>query len=518
MNLSGPLGRRDSQLKPYGRAERAFWRRALVLGIALSVVFAGALAAVSGLTNGTFDTDVTGWGTWSRSSIIWLEAEGHDSPGAANVINGGERPLITGARQCINLESPLSQYTLSGWIKVPGQTNPGASATLGLNYWSDDYCGGTLVGDCDYPSWLETDTNWTIVSVSCAVPDSARSMRVFLGVLSDGSSDTFAYFDDISLAAMPFSYVLFLPVVYKQPNPTPTPTSTPTSTPTPSPTPDNNEPPLSETHIALQAWSFWPGKAGYAVVVMRGDGSDRVELTGEELTCWYPCLSPGLERVAAQCASSSAGMPIIWDIYVIPTEGGTSDRLTDSATNHWFPRWSPDGLRILYTSRTGSADYEVHLMDSDGSNPVQLTDNDANDFGSDWSPDGARILFSSDRDGNDYELYVMDRDGLNVTQLTYNDTNDRTAFWSPDGTRIAFMSDGDGDWEIFVMNADGSTITQLTYNQSVDKMPLWSPGGRYVMFTSDRDGDDEIYVMKSDGSDVQQLTHNDTNETAGDWR
>ena len=53
-------------------------------------------------------------------------------------------------------------------------------------------------------------------------------------------------------------------------------------------------------------------------------------------------------------------------------------------------------------------------MNADGSGVTRLTNNSVSDRYPKWSPDGRRIAFTSNRDG-DHEIYVMNADGSGVT-------------------------------------------------------------------------------------------------------
>ncbi len=224
-----------------------------------------------------------------------------------------------------------------------------------------------------------------------------------------------------------------------------------------------------------------------------------------------------------------------YDIYVMDVDGGNLRRLTNHPDIDSLPSWSPDGKRIVFTSKRdghvdaihGFATSEIYVMDADGDNPQNLTNHPKEDWYPSWSPDGKRIAFSSERDGN-IEIYVMDADGGNPQNLTNNPLNDRDPSWSPDGKRIVFSARRDGHfenelaltYEIYVMDNDGGNQQRLTENRKNDWHPSWSPTGKRIAFTSDRKGDFqnfEIYVMDNDGGNQQRLTENRVSDSFPSW-
>lgn len=82
---------------------------------------------------------------------------------------------------------------------------------------------------------------------------------------------------------------------------------------------------------------------------------------------------------------------------------------------------------------------DIWLADETGQNVQRLTVHQARDIYPRFSPDGKWIAFSSNRDGN-YDVYVMPVSGGKPRQLTFHSANDNVAGWSPDGHRIVFES------------------------------------------------------------------------------
>jgi TolB protein len=190
------------------------------------------------------------------------------------------------------------------------------------------------------------------------------------------------------------------------------------------------------------------------------------------------------------------------------------------------PVWSPDGTRIAFhTDRDATEadrweNYNIYVMNADGANLVQVTDDSAGEFFPDWSPDGSRLVFSRQNDnGSGRHLVVIDLATGTEEQLTDPTSDADIPAWSPDGTQVAFSGKVSGDctWEdtdcniaIFTINADGTGLTQLTDATGIDSFPDWSPNGREIAFHTTRtdptSGRWDIYVMNFDGREVFALT------------
>jgi tricorn protease len=127
------------------------------------------------------------------------------------------------------------------------------------------------------------------------------------------------------------------------------------------------------------------------------------------------------------------------DIWIANENGADAQRLTDNQARDQFPRFSPDGQWIAFSSNR-EGNYDVYVVPAAGGEPRQLTYNSANDEVVGWTPDGKRIIFSSVRGNGAFPsvatLWEVPVDGgierpLNTDWGAY-------ASYSPDGAKLAF--------------------------------------------------------------------------------
>jgi dipeptidyl aminopeptidase/acylaminoacyl peptidase len=247
------------------------------------------------------------------------------------------------------------------------------------------------------------------------------------------------------------------------------------------------------------------------IFVIDDNGNNRRRLTTDAATDYYPAWSPDGSKILF--SSNRTGD---YEIFVMNADGTSQTNLTKNAVAFDVdPAWSPDGSQILFVRGIGSdSTFDIYAMNADGSNQRLLIGSPGFDGLPEWSPDGSQIVFQSTRDAAaagdaNTELYVANADGSNQRRLTNTPAVETDASWSPDGLQIAFTSNRDnGDYEIYFMNRDGTAQQRLTNTPGADIYPTWSPDGASIAFASNRRGNFDLYALNLDSGSQRQLTNN----------
>lgn len=191
-------------------------------------------------------------------------------------------------------------------------------------------------------------------------------------------------------------------------------------------------------------------------------------------------------------------------IYVLPLQGG-EPRLVTEKTPSYLHGWNPNGRELVYVARRDSERYDVYKIPIDGGTEERLTSNrHAHVDGPEYSPDGRYIYYNDSRSGT-MQLWRMKPDGSAKEQLTYDQYNNWFPHISPDGKWIAFLSfscdvrpaDHPSYKRVMLrlMPAGGGAprvIAHLYGGQGTINVPSWSPDSQFIAFVSNSEKKDTV--------------------------
>ncbi len=115
------------------------------------------------------------------------------------------------------------------------------------------------------------------------------------------------------------------------------------------------------------------------------------------------------------------------------------------------PALTPDGGQIVF-----SYDTDLWKVDRNGGTATRLTGMEGVEEFPRISPDGKWVAFSSNQYGN-ADIYLMPINGGEIKRLTYNSANDRVETWSWDSETIYFRSGRYNRLSAFTIGIEGGT-------------------------------------------------------------
>lgn len=203
------------------------------------------------------------------------------------------------------------------------------------------------------------------------------------------------------------------------------------------------------------------------------------------------------------------------DIWTADESGKNVQRITAHPARDVWPRFSPDGKWIAFSSdRKGNLD--VYVVAASGGQPKQLTFHSADDNVLGWTPDGKAVLFSSMR-GEDFLAKLYTVDVQSGAERPAGTDFGLAASYAPDGTRIAYNQRGQAYWrkyyrgayqtDVFVMDLKAHKAVNLTEFEGLDSWPMWGRDG-FIYFVSDRDpgGVTNIWRVPEKGGKAEKVT------------
>ena len=175
-------------------------------------------------------------------------------------------------------------------------------------------------------------------------------------------------------------------------------------------------------------------------------------------------------------------------------------------TNYLFPRFSPDGQRLVFQiadPRTTNSD--LWIYDLARGIKTRFTFEPSIETFPVWSPDGTRIAYASNRKGR-FHMFARASSGVGAEEVLVQepDADARPLSWSPDGKYIAFMRrqvKGPTRGDIWILPLFGdrkpSPFLQSEFEESFAN---FSPDGHFLAYVSNESGRNEVYIAPFPGA------------------
>jgi len=232
-------------------------------------------------------------------------------------------------------------------------------------------------------------------------------------------------------------------------------------------------------------------------------------------------------------------------IWMADRESGKAEQFTHGVGRDTYPRWSPDGKRLLFLSSGRDPDEKKPQLWSIprlGGEAALIAETDLGVSKPMWAPDSRRVLFLSkvwteEKPESDVKVvkrikYKLNgagtfegrrthlfacRAGRKPKQLTEGEFDVEAAKWSPDGKTIAYIANKEEDADIsrvrdiYLIPAGGGESRKLTGGGHVVTDLSWSPSGDRIAFIGHDQPEGlainyDLWVMPSGGGDMRNLT------------
>jgi dipeptidyl aminopeptidase/acylaminoacyl peptidase len=245
-------------------------------------------------------------------------------------------------------------------------------------------------------------------------------------------------------------------------------------------------------------------------------------------------------------------------IHVVSVDHGAPRAFTNGVDNESVPRWSPDGkwLAFLSQRKTKAAGKDedddeddakdkpkqVWIIPSDGGEAQKLTDADEGIMSYEWMPDSRAIVYLAkephpkpvkeikkkdkkikidsvieDEEKFRKQIWIIDLDKKKARKVIDGDYGIAEIKVSPDGKTVAYATnytgkeDDEKKFDIWAASMADGRAWQITKRPGGERQPRWSPDGRSIAFVATVDpnvnySQHDIFIVPADGGEPRNVT------------
>ncbi len=204
------------------------------------------------------------------------------------------------------------------------------------------------------------------------------------------------------------------------------------------------------------------------------------------------------------------------DLWTVGLEGGGASRLTASPGTITFPRFSPDGTKVAFTSKD-EGHPEAYVVDVGGGPLQRMTWMGALTQVVGWTPDGDRVIVASDfQRPFTGQMHLHTTDGHRTEPMNLGIA--RAIAFEPNGpgTVLGRNTYDPARWKryrggfagtLWVDREGSGEFTRLVDLEGNLASPMWI--GRRIYFLSDHEGVGNLYSVTPTGRNIERHTNHD---------
>lgn len=152
--------------------------------------------------------------------------------------------------------------------------------------------------------------------------------------------------------------------------------------------------------------------------------------------------------------------------------------------------------QIAFVGEKKQGEREIFMSDLFFQSVKQLTRDASDSIFPRWSPDGTKILYTGYFESGFPDIFMIDLNvGERKTVAAFSGINTGGTF-SPRGDKTAMILSSSGTPELYIADKNGSKPHRITQNKALEASPCFNTKGDTVFFTSDELGGPQIYQLK----------------------
>lgn len=215
-------------------------------------------------------------------------------------------------------------------------------------------------------------------------------------------------------------------------------------------------------------WLVFVNNAQIFKIKANGDSLTQLTFEGRN---FFPSVSADGNWIAfdnSNCGSGNELPPNNSCGVLIASIDGKNKRLISKYSR--MPDWHPTEPKVIFVNRVvfedgsviGDTLWEYNIQSNERTSVTLLTGQNYDNRYPKYSPNGNHIAFTSQPNGGNTQIWIMLKEGSNAKQLTY--TQGYACDFSPDGQKIVYTDSRSVSGSLWIMNSDGSNKKQFTFN------------------------------------------------------